>query len=115
MERHGKGPWPCASSHGNDERTKPVHNRREPLIKTGRVSIVLELERDLQDPPRWWRLLASIPGHEGVRNHMWLTTDGRLDENQMTDLATCMARAASDSILSSEGIQLVFDTQYPVT
>lgn len=74
-------------------------------IRTGRVAIVMELERDVADPPAWWRVTLSIPGREGTLTRTWANADGRINQRDADDMFAWCVESLSNCIALSTGIQ----------
>lgn len=72
----------------------------------GRVVGVLELEIDLMAPPKWVRVVTSIPGREGAFSREWSLHNGRLEDPEYRDMVTWIDSTVLNAVEALGGVQL---------
>lgn len=80
------------------------HPTNRPL-RLSKVMVVCELDRDVNDPPAWWRVTVSMPGREGTFTRTWTTVAGRLDQPGYEDLTAWFLSTFDSAIIASGGVQ----------
>lgn len=73
--------------------------------KLGKVVVVCELDRDLNDPPKWWRVTLSLPGRSGTKTRTWDTPGARMDQSTYEDLVAWLVQTFDSAILTTTGVQ----------
>lgn len=80
-------------------------HQRHPVAE-GKTVLVIELERDLRLPPRWWQITVSLPGREGTFRRRIETGGDRSSDSDMSQLYASICKMISEAVMITEGVQL---------
>ena len=82
-------------------------------VRTGRVMLVIELERDVYYPPKFLRLTISRPGTQGAMTRVFSTAGERVTTRDIEQVIGWISSSLSNALSSTEGIQTVIDLDDP--
>lgn len=74
-----------------------------------RVVACLELEIDIMVPPKWVRVVTSIPGREGAFSREWSLHHGRLDAPEYLDMVSWIDVTVLNAVEALGGVQLTLE------
>lgn len=83
--------------------------------RSGRIMLVVEIERDVYHPPKWVRATVSRPGTQGVISRVFSTDGDRVTPKEVNSLTSWVQISINNAMATTEGIQhvLIVDEDLP--
>ena len=82
-----------------------MNNRHQPNLRQTRGVCVVEVVRDVNQPPRFYQCLISLPGRADSSRRTWEATSWPLDTAQALDLVGWIETTVLNALESSSGLQ----------
>lgn len=74
-------------------------------VRRSRGVLVLEMIRDIEEPPTWVSVLLSIPGRPTMFSRTWKLSRGRMESSQYEDVMTWIQLTVADVLLLAGTVQ----------